>query len=124
MNDVKLLPPGANEAAETNKIEAELKAKYGEVYRLETDLEDETGNITHVRVYTKRPHRIHLSRFAKEVAKDTFKALNTLIFDTAVWPEKDELTRLFEDRPGLVISLGSELQKLVGVNQDFLCRKL
>ncbi|MBE3574539.1 MAG: hypothetical protein IMW99_03655 [Firmicutes bacterium] len=119
MSDVKAHP-----ATEADKLESELKAKYGELYRLQTELEDADGRLSELRIYARRPHRVHLSRFTKEATRDTFKALTTLILDTVVWPDKDELARLFEERPGLVISLGAELQHLVGSNQDFLRSRL
>lgn len=100
---------------------AEAKSKYGEVYLLTSETDE--GNDTY-EFLMKKPGRAALGRFAKKAMTDALKALHNLVFDCLVLPSEDEVRKLFEDKPGMAISVGSELQKIVGTNQDFFVKKL
>lgn len=100
----------------------DLKDNYGEIYELKSDSADEDYKIKEY-VFMK-PTRVHLSRFAKGVANDTFKALHTLIMDCLVYPDKGQVQEQLDEKPGLVVSLGGELQKIVGINENFFATKL
>lgn len=97
----------------------EWREQYKAVYQVSAEGED--GQLE---FYFRKPERVHLSRFAKAVTSDTLKALTQLIFDCLLWPDEARVRTLFEEKPGLIISLGSELQKLIGTNQDFFVKRL
>ncbi|MDR3561907.1 MAG: hypothetical protein P4N59_10800 [Negativicutes bacterium] len=94
------------------------KAQFGEVYEITSDADEEQV------FYFRKPDRGQLSRFAKKVMQDALKAMHTLIFDTLLFPSQEVVNKLFTEKPGMAIPLGSELQTIVGTNQDFTHRKL
>ncbi len=97
------------------------KAQYGDVYELTGETDD--GSQRYQFVFRK-PGRAALSRFAREVMGDALKALHNLVFECLLYPDADAVRRLFEEKPGMAIAVGSELQKLVGTNQDFFVKRL
>ena len=113
MEEIKKCTTGPSE----EQIE-QWKSQFGEVYQL-TSEDDEL-----LVFYFRKPDRTHLSHFAKKAMGDTLKALHTLIKDTLLYPSHEVVSKLFAEKPGMVIPLGSELQTIVGTNQDFLAKKL
>jgi hypothetical protein len=99
----------------------EWKQQYGEVYEIASDVDDAGEPMT---FYFRKPGWADLSRFAREVAKDMLKATNNLVFGCLLHPSPDVLRKQVEEKPGLILALGAELQKIIGANQDFLSRKL
>ena len=101
------------------------REKFGEVYELKPDVDpEEDQELGGISFIFRKPGRVQLSRFAKAVTSDTLKALHTLVFDCLLAPDKERVEDLFGRRPGLIISLGGELQKLIGTNQDFFVKPL
>lgn len=97
------------------------KGQHGDVYELTGETED--GSQSYYFAFRK-PGRAALSRFAKQVMGDALKAMHNLVFDCLLYPDEVEVQRLFNERPGLAISVASELQKIVGTNQDFFVKRL
>jgi len=97
------------------------KQQYGDVYEIKDDgfSEDEMPTF-----YFRRPGRPQLSRFTKEAMKDAYKAMHNMVYGCLLYPSEERVKQLFEDRPGLAIAVGNELQRIVGTNQDFLSKKL
>ena len=98
----------------------ELKSKYGEVYCLSGEVEDDKTE----KYYFRKPERKDLSRFTQELSKDLFKATNNLVFGCLVYPEPEVLRKKADEKPGIILPLGAELQKIVGSGVDFLSSKL
>ncbi|MCR4442965.1 MAG: hypothetical protein QHH10_12090 [Peptococcaceae bacterium] len=98
------------------------KNQYGEVYKIES--EPDGVDDKPLVFYFKKPNRQHFSRFIKDSMKDAFKAMNTMVMDLVLYPSSDKVTELFQEKPGLVVAVGSELTKIVGVSQDFLTTKV
>ena len=94
------------------------KQEHGDVYRIESD--DELMPVC----YFRKPGRADMSRLSKEGVKDIYKSMNNLMFGCLLYPAPDVARRAVEEKPGLVLSIGGELQKIVGVTQDFLSTKL
>lgn len=97
------------------------KSQYGDVYELTGETED--GSQSYYFIFRK-PGRAALSRFAKQVMSDALKAMQNLVFDCLLYPDQDAVRKLFDEKPGMAISVGSELQKIVGTNQDFFVKRL
>jgi hypothetical protein len=96
------------------------KQQYGDVY----EIRDDGFDGEQLLFYFRKPGRPQLSRFTKEAMKDAFKAVNNLVFGCLLHPSEEVVRRLFDEKPGLAIAVGNELQRIVGTNQDFLSRKL
>jgi hypothetical protein len=52
------------------------------------------------------------------------QAANTLFADTLLYPDMEKLKPIFDERPGVVISLAASLQELIGLNANFTPIKL
>lgn len=106
------------------KQKKEWIEQYGEVYEIaaEADLEDEKAKP--MVFYFKKPGRTNLSRYIKDAMKNAYKAMYNLTFDCLLYPDRDAVTKLIEEKPGLIVALGNELQEIIGVNQDFFSKKL
>ena len=115
-----------NENAQIAEVSEEIieqwKAKHGEVYRIETESDSTTEKP--LVFYFQKPSRIHFSRFIKDSMKDAYKAMHTMVHDLALHPSKEKLAQIFQEKPGLVVAVGNELNKIVGVSEDFLTSKV
>lgn len=111
----------------TNKLDElkkQWKNQYDEVYEIaaENDLEKEDNEP--LVFFFKKPGKSNLSRYIKDAMKNAYKAMHNLTFDCLLYPDRDVVSKLIEERPGLIIALGNELQEIIGVNQDFFSKKL
>lgn len=104
----------------TPEMIEQWKKENEEVWEMTGELDD----YREVKVYFRKPKRADTSRLIKEIAKDPERAVNNLIFGCLLYPPADELKKEIEKRPGLIMVLGNELQKLIGSNVDFLSKKL
>jgi hypothetical protein len=98
------------------------KNQHGEVIKLES--EPENVSDSPLVFYFKKPNRQNFSRYIKDTMKDAFKAMNTMVMDLILYPSPEKATELFQEKPGLVVAVGGELCKIVGVSQDFLTTKV
>jgi len=96
------------------------KEQHGDVF----EIRGEDAGDQEMTFYFRKPGRADLSRFAKEATKDVLLATNNLVVNCLLHPGPDVLRKLIDDKPGIVLALGAELQKLIGSNQDFFSRKL
>jgi hypothetical protein len=99
----------------------EWKERHGEVYEIRGEVEDGGGDQV---FYFRKPGWADLSRFAREVTRDLLKAANNLVYGCLLHPAPEVLRRMVDEKPGLIMGLAGELQKIVGSSQDFLARKL
>lgn len=95
------------------------KAQFGDVYRIASDNDDLL-----LTLYFRKPTRQHLSRFTKSITTDTLRALHNLVQDTLIYPDMEVLTPLLTEKPGLIVPIGTQLQEIVGTNNNFLAKKL
>jgi len=100
------------------------KKEYGDVYQLTGDVDTEEDLGASQVFYFRKPGRKDLSRFVKEMAKDMYKATNNLVYGCLLYPSADVVRKMAEEKPGLILALGGELQKIIGSSQDFLSKKL
>lgn len=109
---------------------AEWKRQYGEVYMIEVDASlldpeaDDVKSMEEARFVFRKPERTHLSRFAKGALTNTLNATANLVYDCLLYPDKSVVKQLLEEKPGMAIGLSGELQKTVGMGQDFFRKKL
>lgn len=105
----------------TDEMIVEWKKQHGEVLKLSGEVSEETGQ---EEFYFRKPARKDLARFAKEAVKDIMKGTNNLVYACLLYPNGEDLKQRLEEKPGLILALGSELQKVVGSNTDFLSTTL
>ncbi|MCL4514152.1 MAG: hypothetical protein M1379_00935 [Firmicutes bacterium] len=100
------------------------KKEFEGVYELRAETDDDKPEEVPLTLYFKRPGREELSRFAKSAAGETLKATSQFVFDCRLYPDEQVLRKLFEEKPGLAISIGNKLSEIVGVNQVFTVKRL
>lgn len=98
------------------------KEEYGDVYKLTGEPENEGDQP--LEYYFRKPGRAHLSRLSKELMKDALRAMENLVVGCLLHPSEEVLRAQLQKRPGVVVALGGELQKIIGTNQDFFTKKL
>lgn len=110
----------------TDEQLTQLQAQFGEgnLLTLEVDeaLPDDHPLLGSVLVF-KRPQRNDLDRLAQGAMKSAYKAMRQTCIDLVVFPSSQQLNEMFEQLPGLSISIGGALQRQVGTNYDFLVKK-
>jgi hypothetical protein len=75
--------------------------------------------------YLKKPTTMDMERYLATTAKGKLaKAVKNLVYDMAIKPTTSELKAQFKDKPGLMVALNNELQRAVGMNEDFSVKKL
>ena len=97
------------------------KTKYSKVYKLAAE---DQG--TELEVYIKKPTRQIFNRFQDAIGakKSIGDASRQLIFDVLLAPDKDELIKIFEEKPGLVTALGNKVSDIVGLSANFTVTEL
>lgn len=95
------------------------KAEYGEdaIYELGRD----DGEFV---VYCRKPGRQQLARFAQLSMKDPAKALESLLDDCCLWPEKEVVRAACDREPGIIFGLGNQLVAIAGLGEGFFNRRL
>jgi hypothetical protein len=96
------------------------KSQHGDVYQVKG--ENEQGE--EIICYFRKPGRADLARFTQELTRDMFKATNNFVFNCLLHPDPEVLRKMADDKPGIILALGGELQKIIGSSQDFLSTKL
>ena len=94
---------------------AEWKAQYGTIQQMETNDLD-LGEIV---IVIKKPRKSSFNRFQDEVLKKGSKAMEQFVLENVLYPERKELIRLFEAKPGIVLGLVDELQSEMGIDMGF-----
>ena len=94
---------------------AEWKAQYGKIQKMETNDLD-LGEIV---IVIKKPRKSSFNRFQDEVLKKGSKAMEQFVLENVLYPERKELIRLFEAKPGIVLGLVDELQSEMGIDMGF-----
>jgi hypothetical protein len=117
-------PSGAGMPVDlTSRIE-NWKKQYGDVYQITVDDPEECPELAGVQIICRQPGRAQLSRLVKDIAGDALKAQNNFFFDCLLYPDAELVKQIVDKKPGLMIALGNELQKLTGTNQNFTTTKL
>ena len=92
-------------------VVAELKSKHGEVYLLE-----HLGEA----VVVMRPTRPLVKRFRSQMADQNKRAdaLEYLVTDCIVWPDRKAVQAMLDRLPGLVETFGDAVLDLTGVDKN------
>lgn len=75
--------------------------------------------------YFKKPGKNDIERFIGTATKGKAAlAAKNLVLEMALSPTSDELLREYEEQPGRMVALNNALQASVGMNEDFITKKL
>lgn len=100
----------------TAQREAELKEKYGRVYRagIVVPVDDDTSE--EYSYLFKRPSVSAYDRYIKSAAQvGITKASRVFMLDCVIDEDKAELERDMEQNPGIAISIGNKLTEIMGL---------
>ncbi len=75
--------------------------------------------------YFRKPGRQDLNRYLAGVQKQKLaRATTDLVYDILVHPSREELERMFDDKPARMLALNNAIQTEIGLNEDFDVKKL
>ncbi len=76
-------------------------------------------------LYFKKANKADLNRYlGLTMKKKLSQATQNLVFDTAIYPDKAALEKMFEEQPGRMVALCQGLTEAIGLSEDFAVKKL
>lgn len=101
----------------------ELAAVEGEGYLI--PLVNEGVGID-VELIVRSPNRAQYKRFVASSMDDKkrLSAVENLVTECVVWPDRQRLEQLLEARPGLMMAISEKLMELAGIFEDVQIKKL
>ncbi len=95
---------------------AAWREKYGKVFTLQAD---EEINGAPLIVVARKPSRSSFERFQDEAVKKGPKAMQQFVRDNVLFPDRETLTAVLEDKPGLIPRISDALADIMGVSASF-----
>lgn len=75
--------------------------------------------------YFEKPNSADISNFISTATKGkAVQAVKNLVISKAIYPTGEQLAVEFKENPGRMVALNSPLQASVGMNEDFVTKKL
>jgi hypothetical protein len=75
--------------------------------------------------YFHKPGKLEVERFIGTATKGkAVQAAKNLVLELAIFPTSDELLKEYQEHPGRMVALNNALQASVGMNEDFVTKKL
>ncbi len=102
----------------------ELKQKYGKVYEIVVELEDEDGNEVKKEFTFKKPQSIHFDRLLKEMSSKPSAAMKNFLFSLVIDEDRDKLESTIQEYPGAVAGITDKLNDKIGLNATVTIKKL
>jgi hypothetical protein len=100
----------------------DLKSKFGKVFEVHFEREDEEGEVS---VFVRKPKKAEYDRFNREAMDEDRRpsAMANLTRDCVVYPDRVQFDALLEDLPGLTITVGDKLLRLAGLTKGAEAKK-
>lgn len=105
----------------TEEMEAEIKAKYPKVYRVDADIDDIEKEFT---FYFKKPTPASFNLVIKNMSKRSLAAMKLFTAESIVSEQKQEYEEVIEEYPALAMSVGQKLLGLLGLSDNISLKKL
>lgn len=105
----------------TEEMEAEIKAKYPKVYRVDADIDDIEKEFT---FYFKKPTPASFNLVIKNMSKRSLAAMKLFTAESIVNEQKQEYEEVIEEYPALAMSVGQKLLGLLGLSDNISLKKL
>lgn len=99
---------------------AQWRQQHGELLELSADDDEHVGGCVFI---FREPGKTQLSRFIQKAMKNAYGAMRQFTFDLLLYPSREEVTRLFDEKPGLLVAIGGALQRETGTGADFSVRR-
>lgn len=118
IQNVDLNPKGKETKEErTNRIAA-IKAKYGKIYSISTELIEDDSNSKEVEYIFKKPNTASYDRYVKTASKGMTKALQAFLLDNVIAEYEEQLTNDIEEYPALTLGIGQKLLAILGLSDN------
>lgn len=106
----------AGNTTNVSDYHAQLKAKYGKVYRLEQPIFEDDDHDRMVTLYFKRPLPSSFDRYVKNIPQSAIRASKAFLLDSVTDESRDMLVAELVDNPGMAMSIASKLTDLLGMS--------
>lgn len=122
MEDIKTSEGGVPAMSD---VEAQLKVKYGRVYRVGMTVPEDDEHEVELSYHFKRPSVASYDRYVKSLSQvGAAKASKMFMLDAVVAEDEDRLAADMEEYPGVAISIGSKLTDILGLTNTANLKKL
>lgn len=101
----------------------ELKAKYGKVYSITIDIDEDDSSTVTKQYCFKRPSAISYDRFVKTASNSPTKASKQFCLDNLVEEHQVAFEQDVEEYPALVMTITDKLFSLLGLSKDVSLKK-
>ena len=105
---------------QTNRpAEEQLQAwreKFGKVFVMES--EEEVNGET-LCIVARKPSRASFERYQDEVIKKGAKAMLQFVKENVLFPSKESMAAILDDKPGIASAIATNLQDVMGVSVTF-----
>ena len=123
MDELKTTPDSA--AAPGMVSDEELKAKYGNIYRIGITVSEDDENEKELAYRFKRPSVASYDRYVRTLAQvGASKASKRFMLDAVVEEDEARLTADVENFPGVAIAIGGKLTDILGLTNAVNLKKL
>jgi len=102
-------------------MEAEIKAKYPKVYRVDAEIDDIEKEFI---FYFKKPTPASFNIVIKNMSKRSLAAMKLFTLESIVSEQKQEYEEVIEEYPALAMSVGQKLLGLLGLSDNISLKKL
>ena len=127
MEDIKktVQPEGVAGTNEAKRREAELREKYGKVYRVSQVVPIDDEEEKEFTYYFKRPSVPSYDRYIKSAAQAGMtKASKVFMLDAVVEEDRERLLADMEEYPGVALTIGNKLTELLGLTNTVNLKRL
>lgn len=122
---VTLTKSPRDEALERLKPTIEAwKKTHGKVLLLTPSGLVQAARLEDIPFIIRKPTRAEMSRALRDNAKDPLGAIQNLMLDATLSPDRVILAQLFEELPGLAGALQSGMTEMLGIGLDFSATEL
>ncbi|HWS42600.1 MAG TPA: hypothetical protein VN421_05880 [Pseudoflavonifractor sp.] len=111
-------------AKEAKNREAELREKYGKVYRVSQIVPIDDEEEKEFNYYFKRPSVPSYDRYIKGASQSMTKASKVFMLDAVVDEDRDRLVADMEEYPGVALTIGNKLTELLGLTNTVNLKRL
>lgn len=102
-----------------------LKRKYGQVYQVDTVVEEDDENEgSKLRFFFKKPNVASFNRYLKTASKNMAVSTSTFVLDNIVDEQRELLEEKSAQYPGLALGIGTKLLSALGLSDNVNFKKL
>jgi hypothetical protein len=103
----------------------EIIRTYGKIYEVNATIEPDGEDSQKVETfYFTKPKTQSFSRYIKKVSTNAYEAGVTLVKDNIIIEQQDDLNKIIEEYPAIILNLSEKLLAMLGFATDVNFKKL